>query len=71
MTARRGCHATERRCIFFSTRAGLACGNRDIWYTTRVKIKEEDIYQALDIQMKRIGQMQVQIDELRKKLTPT
>ena len=28
----------------------------------------EDIYQALDIQMKRIGQMQVQIDELRKKL---
>jgi hypothetical protein len=28
----------------------------------------EDIYKALDIQLKRIGQMQVQIDELRRKL---
>jgi hypothetical protein len=29
----------------------------------------EDIYKELDVQMKRIGQMQVQIDEIRKKLT--
>jgi WD40-like Beta Propeller Repeat len=27
---------------FFSTRPGLPCGDRDIWYTTRVKIQEEN-----------------------------
>lgn len=32
---------------FFSTRAGLACGNRDIWYTTRVKINQENSTRAM------------------------
>jgi WD40-like Beta Propeller Repeat len=27
---------------FFSTRPGLPCGDRDIWYTTRMKIQQEN-----------------------------
>jgi len=33
---------------FFSTRtAGLECGKRDIWYATRMKIKQENAIQAI------------------------
>ncbi len=33
---------------FFSTRtAGVECGKRDIWYATRVKIKQENAIQAM------------------------
>lgn len=30
------------RLYFFSTRPGLPCGDRDIWYTTRMKIQQEN-----------------------------
>jgi hypothetical protein len=32
---------------FFSSRAGLECGKRDIWYATRVKIDQENTAQAM------------------------
>jgi WD40-like Beta Propeller Repeat len=32
---------------FFSNRADLGCGTRDIWYTTREKIKQENAIQAM------------------------
>jgi hypothetical protein len=34
------------RLYFFSTRPGLPCGDRDIWYTTRMKIQQENSPEA-------------------------